>query len=134
MFPGISMSEMFLILAIALMVIGPKKLPDIAKALGRALGEFKKATREFKETIEINTDLQDVKKAFDDINPDFRSSMSSQEETESRTEPDRNMASEEEKVQDAAADPPPEEGSDKNGSGCGRKKQSNRCCWDFRKL
>jgi sec-independent protein translocase protein TatB len=41
---GIGMPEMFLILAIALIVIGPKKLPDLAKSLGRAFGEFKKAT------------------------------------------------------------------------------------------
>ena len=39
---GIGMPEMILILAVALIVIGPKKLPDLAKSLGRALGEFKK--------------------------------------------------------------------------------------------
>jgi sec-independent protein translocase protein TatB len=40
---GIGMPEMILILAVALIVIGPKKLPDLAKSLGRAFGEFKKA-------------------------------------------------------------------------------------------
>ena len=53
---GIGMPELLLILALALIVIGPKKLPDIAKALGRGLGEFKKATEEFKNTI--NTEAQ----------------------------------------------------------------------------
>ncbi len=48
---GIGMPELLLILALALVVIGPKKLPDIAKALGRGLGEFKKATDELKNTI-----------------------------------------------------------------------------------
>ena len=65
---GIGMPEMILILVIALIVIGPKKLPDLAKALGRAIGEFKKATSDFKESIEIDDELKDVKKAFDDIN------------------------------------------------------------------
>ena len=46
---GIGMPEMILILANALIVIGPKKLPDLAKSLGRAMNEFKKATREIKD-------------------------------------------------------------------------------------
>jgi len=64
---GIGMPEMILILAVALIVLGPKKLPDLAKSLGKALGEFKKATRELKESIDIDDDLRDIKGAFDDI-------------------------------------------------------------------
>ena len=64
---GIGMPEMFLILAIALIVIGPKKLPDLAKSLGRALGEFKKATSEIKETMEIDTGFKEIKAAFEDV-------------------------------------------------------------------
>ena len=45
---GIGMPELLLILALALIVIGPKKLPDIARALGRGLAEFKRATDEMK--------------------------------------------------------------------------------------
>ena len=73
---GIGMPELLLILAIALIVIGPKKLPDLAKSLGRTLREFKKATNEFKETIQIDEDLTDVKKAFDDFGDDIKDSMS----------------------------------------------------------
>ncbi len=72
---GIGMPEMILILAIALIVIGPKKLPDLAKSLGRAMNEFKKATREIKESIDVDGDLKDVKKSFDDLNSDLRSSI-----------------------------------------------------------
>jgi TatA/E family protein of Tat protein translocase len=72
---GIGMPELLLILAIALIVIGPKKLPDLAKSLGRTLREFKKATNEFKETIQIDEDLTDVKKAFDDIGDDIKDSV-----------------------------------------------------------
>ncbi len=72
---GIGMPEMILILAIALIVIGPKKLPDLAKSLGRAMNEFKKATREIKESIDVGDDLKDVKKSFDDINADIKSSV-----------------------------------------------------------
>ncbi len=71
---GIGMPEMILILAIALIVIGPKKLPDLAKSLGRAMREFKRATSEFKESIEIDDEvkeLKDVKKSFDDLSDEI---------------------------------------------------------------
>ena len=71
---GIGMPEMLLILAVALIVIGPKKLPDLAKSLGKALGEFKKATNELKDSIQIDSELKDVKTTFDDINKDLKNS------------------------------------------------------------
>ena len=79
---GIGMPELLLILAIALIVIGPKKLPDLAKSLGRTLREFKKATNEFKETIQIDEDLGDVKKAFDDLGDDIKESAGLSDLTE----------------------------------------------------
>lgn len=72
---GIGMPEMILILAIALVVIGPKNLPALAKSLGRAFGEFKRATAEFKQSIEINTELGDVKKAFDEMNKSVKETV-----------------------------------------------------------
>lgn len=71
---GIGMPEMLLILAIALIVIGPKKLPDLAKSLGKALGEFKKATNELKDSIQIDSELKEVKTTFDEINKDLKDS------------------------------------------------------------
>jgi Tat protein translocase TatB subunit len=49
---GIGMPELLLILALALIVIGPKKLPDIARALGKGLAEFRRATDELKSSIQ----------------------------------------------------------------------------------
>ncbi|MBU4345191.1 MAG: Sec-independent protein translocase protein TatB [Proteobacteria bacterium] len=72
---GIGMPEMILILAIALIVLGPKKLPDLAKSLGRAMREFKKATSELKESIDVDNELTDVKKAFDEMNNDIREAV-----------------------------------------------------------
>lgn len=69
---GIGVPELLIILAIALIVIGPKKLPDLAKSLGRALNEFKKATREFKDSLDIDEDIKNVKKPFSEINKDIR--------------------------------------------------------------
>lgn len=72
---GIGVPELLIILAIALIVIGPKKLPDLAKALGRSLNEFKKATREFKDSLDIDEDIKSVKKPFSEINRDIRSAV-----------------------------------------------------------
>jgi TatA/E family protein of Tat protein translocase len=72
---GIGMPEMILILAIALIVIGPKKLPDLAKSLGRAMREFKRATSELKESMELDNDFKGVKKTFDDIGGDIKGSL-----------------------------------------------------------
>ncbi|MBE9543434.1 MAG: twin-arginine translocase subunit TatB, partial [Proteobacteria bacterium] len=83
---GIGMPEMILILAIALIVIGPKKLPDLAKSLGRAMREFKKATNEFKETMQIDDELSEVKKAFDDINEDVKKAVDLKPEFERKSE------------------------------------------------
>jgi Tat protein translocase TatB subunit len=58
---GMGMPEIMLILAVALIVIGPKKLPGLAKSIGRAMGEFKTATRDFKRSMDIDGDLEDVR-------------------------------------------------------------------------
>lgn len=58
---GLGMPEILMILAIALIVIGPKKLPDLAKTLGRALGEFKRSAQDFKRSIDVETTVKDIK-------------------------------------------------------------------------
>ena len=52
---GIGMPELIIIMVIALIVIGPQKLPDLAKSLGKGLAEFKKATEDFKQSIDTET-------------------------------------------------------------------------------
>jgi len=59
---NIGLPELLIIAAIALIVFGPNKLPELAKALGRAMREFKKATEEVKESFEAETkDLEEIK-------------------------------------------------------------------------
>lgn len=48
---GIGMPELIVILVIALIVIGPQKLPDIARSLGKGLAEFKRASDDFRQNI-----------------------------------------------------------------------------------
>ena len=59
---GMGMPEIIIILVIALIVIGPKKLPDLAKALGKGMSEFKKATQEIKGSLNVEEDFKEVKK------------------------------------------------------------------------
>lgn len=56
---GIGMPELIVILVIALIVIGPQKLPDLARSLGRGLAEFKRATNDLKQSIEEETRIHE---------------------------------------------------------------------------
>ncbi len=64
---GMGMPEILLILVVALIVIGPKKLPDLARSLGRAMNEFKRATSEFRDSIELGDDPGEIKKPLAEI-------------------------------------------------------------------
>ena len=53
---GIGLPELILIMAVALIVVGPKKLPELAKALGKGIVELKKAASSLKESLEEDED------------------------------------------------------------------------------
>lgn len=72
---GIGAPELLIILAVALIVIGPKKLPDLARSLGRALGEFRRATNDLKQSIEQETGLDEVRKDFAGVKQDVLTSV-----------------------------------------------------------
>jgi len=66
---NIGFPELLIILAIALIIFGPNKLPELAKGLGRAMREFKKATEEVKESFEAETrDLNELKDVITEEN------------------------------------------------------------------
>jgi TatA/E family protein of Tat protein translocase len=72
---GMGMPEILLILAIALIVLGPKKLPEIAKSLGRGIAEFKRATSDFKQSMEVDNDFKEAKEALHEIKTDVEQSV-----------------------------------------------------------
>jgi len=55
---GIGMPELLIIFVIALIFIGPKKLPDLARALGKGMAEFRKATSEIKSNLDMEDELR----------------------------------------------------------------------------
>jgi Tat protein translocase TatB subunit len=72
---GIGMPELILIAVVALIVLGPKRLPDLAKSMGRAMREFKKATSELKETLQVDSEFSEVKKAFTEFESDVNKTI-----------------------------------------------------------
>lgn len=63
---GIGLPELIIIMVIALIVIGPNKLPDLARALGKGMAEFKKATQEIKDSLEVDQDLRAIRDDFNE--------------------------------------------------------------------
>ncbi len=55
---GIGTSELLIILFIILLVFGSKKLPELAQGLGRGIREFKKATNEIEDELDLNKPLE----------------------------------------------------------------------------
>jgi TatA/E family protein of Tat protein translocase len=60
-FGPLGMPELVLIFAVALLLFGPRKMPQIGKSIGRALGEFRRASNEFKRTIEDEVAADEIK-------------------------------------------------------------------------
>lgn len=62
--------ELLVIFVIALLVFGPRKLPELGKSLGKSLAEFKKATNDLKRTWEeeVRSEEEELKKIQKDIN------------------------------------------------------------------
>jgi sec-independent protein translocase protein TatB len=57
---GIGMPELLLILAVALIVLGPKKLPELARALGKGMAELRRATEDIKDEFrQLDNDIQE---------------------------------------------------------------------------
>jgi Tat protein translocase TatB subunit len=68
---GIGMPEFLLILVVALVVLGPKKLPELARSLGRGLAELKKTTGDLKQNIDLGEDLTKVQKDLQEVKSDL---------------------------------------------------------------
>jgi TatA/E family protein of Tat protein translocase len=72
MFGNIGFAEMMIIMVIALLVFGPKKLPEVGRSIGKAMREFKKSTDEIKGRFEEQIRADEFKSIRDDIQKDIK--------------------------------------------------------------
>lgn len=65
MFGSIGMPELIIIFVIALIIFGPRKLPELGRSLGKSLAEFKKASNELKSTLEEEIRLDEQRSSLE---------------------------------------------------------------------
>ncbi len=89
---GIGMPELIIILIVALLVIGPKKLPDLAKSLGKGFAEFRRASDDLKEQLDLEADM------YEDHSEAPQDSRAKEDQTEpdGPEKPSQNVTSEKE--------------------------------------
>jgi sec-independent protein translocase protein TatA len=66
MFGSIGMPELIIIFVIALIIFGPRKLPELGRSLGKSLAEFKKASNELKSTLEEEIRLEEQRSTLEE--------------------------------------------------------------------
>src|SRR3954471_13356004 len=65
MFGSIGMPELLIIFVIALIILGPRKRPELGRSLGKSLAEFKKASNELKSTLEEEIRLEEQRSTLE---------------------------------------------------------------------
>jgi len=68
MFGSLGFPELLLIFGVALLIFGPKKMPEIGRSVGKALGEFRRATNDLKSTLEEEVRMEERKGSLTVVN------------------------------------------------------------------
>ena len=63
MIGSLGMPELLFILVLALLIFGPRKLPDIGRTMGKAMGEFRRATRDLKRTLDTEISSEEASRS-----------------------------------------------------------------------
>ena len=64
MFGSLGLPELLMIFVVALIVFGPRKLPEIGKSLGKMMGEFRRASNDFRNTIESEVEAEKIRESL----------------------------------------------------------------------
>jgi TatA/E family protein of Tat protein translocase len=81
MMPSLGMPELIIILVIALIIFGPRKLPELGRSLGKSIGEFRKASNELKSTLEEEIRLEEQKEQRAKVEAEQASAISAADVT-----------------------------------------------------
>jgi sec-independent protein translocase protein TatA len=87
MFGSIGMPELVIILVIALIIFGPRKLPELGRSLGRSIGEFKKASNELRSTLEEEIRIEEQREDRTAMKAEQHSAATAASGTPSPVEP-----------------------------------------------
>jgi len=99
---GIGMQEILVLLVIALVVIGPKKLPEMAKALGKGYGEFRRAFEDMRNSINVDMKTDEEKERLREIKERVQPPADSKPSVEATPGPDAPSGMVESDSRDAA--------------------------------
>lgn len=83
MFGPIGMPELIIIFVIALIIFGPRKLPDLGKSLGKSLAEFKRASNDLKNTLEEEVRIEEQRASVEKM----KAQQTTAQSTETSTPP-----------------------------------------------
>lgn len=83
---GIGSTELLLILVVALIVLGPRNLPKIANTLGKAMGQFQRASRDFQRSINTEIAFEEEQKKAEQKQAEAAKSSEHIEKTETKEE------------------------------------------------
>lgn len=67
MFGPLGMPEIIMIFIVGLLLFGPRKMPQLGRSIGRALGEFRRASNEFKRTVEDEVAAEEIRSVENEI-------------------------------------------------------------------
>ena len=129
----LGMQEMLIILVVALIVFGPRKLPQIGKTLGKSIAEFRRTSTELRSTLEREVQMEEFRAARSEVSelkkdvtdlgrgldPDRGSGPPAAEPQEGETAP----------AADSQADPPPGRAGGGRGGARGRGSRSRHDGW-----
>jgi TatA/E family protein of Tat protein translocase len=79
MFGSLGMPEMVIILVIALIVFGPRKLPELGRSLGKSIGEFRKASNDLKHTLDEEIRMEEQKEQRSKVDAEQSSAIAAAE-------------------------------------------------------
>lgn len=83
---NLGMPELIVIFIVALLIFGPKKLPELGKSLGRAMSEFKRSSQEFRNNLESEVEVDKIKKDLAREQKELKDALNPLSDTEAKSD------------------------------------------------